>query len=248
MRVLNMSVAIPVVNAGLLYVNGLQMSYTSATAIALATGQARDSTNVNDITLSSTAAISTAVTGAGGLDQGAIAASVFYYVFVIGSSLEAASTAGMISLSSTAPALPSNYDMFRRVGTILTDGSKNILKFYTYGSGQGKQFFYDVAIATDITSGSSATYADVNITASIPAIATLANLNVVFTPTGAGNELQLIPKGSSATNGYVIVSGDVASVAHAATVTCPTNATPSIQYKVTGSATAINVQGYVDYL
>src|SRR5208283_4100787 len=79
----------PQVNAGLLYVNGLDVSWVSTTALSVAAGAARDSSNVNDIVSPTAVSISSAINGAGGLDTGTIAASTFYAVYIIGSSLSA---------------------------------------------------------------------------------------------------------------------------------------------------------------
>ncbi|MCW1908629.1 MAG: hypothetical protein KIH63_004780 [Candidatus Saccharibacteria bacterium] len=87
----------PVVNKGLSYLNGLQMTWTDTDTLTIAQGQCRNSTNVNDIVLArpplnnGTAVttgftISTAVVGAGGLDVGTMANNTHYAVYVISSS------------------------------------------------------------------------------------------------------------------------------------------------------------------
>lgn len=84
-------------NLGDLYMDGMRLTYATASTFTVSQGAARDSTNLNDIVLAlppqndgtpiSTAfTLSTALNGAGGLDTGTIAASTFYYVFVIASS------------------------------------------------------------------------------------------------------------------------------------------------------------------
>ncbi len=60
--------------------------------------------------------------GANGLDTGSPAASTWYNVFVIYDPTSA-STAALLSLSATAPALPSGYTFFARVGAVRTDSS-----------------------------------------------------------------------------------------------------------------------------
>lgn len=54
-----------------------------------------------------------ATSGAGGLDTGSVAAGNWYYVYVI---YNESTVASLISLSSTAPTLPSGYTKFARVG------------------------------------------------------------------------------------------------------------------------------------
>lgn len=93
----------PIVNAGLSYINGLQLSNDATspnTVINVAVGQCRDSTNTNDIYInavyntvtvpptlvSNYVKASTAFVGVGGLDAGTVAAAAMYAVYAIGSS------------------------------------------------------------------------------------------------------------------------------------------------------------------
>lgn len=78
-------------------------------------GSARLLTNVN-LTLNS------AGTGANGLDTGSLAASTWYSVWVIHNGTTAAT---LMSLSATAPTMPSGYTHKARVGWIRTDGTAN---------------------------------------------------------------------------------------------------------------------------
>lgn len=250
-----MSVEIPVVNAGLKYVNGLVVSNnatTPNTKVDIALGQARDSTNVNDITLSASVTVNAATTGANGLDTGSLGNNKLYAVFVIGSSASQASTAGLLSLSGTAPALPANYDMFRRIGWVLTDGSAHFVVFQQVGNGSQKTMWYGTAVATDIVSGTSSTYAAVDMTTStynsVPAQATEVKFLAAITANAAADKLYLQPTGG--TGDYAIMSADVAAVVTTGMISCPCNATPAVKYKVTASTTgvALSVQAYVDQL
>lgn len=72
--------------------------------------------------------ISTASTGANGLDTGTVAASTFYSVWAIYNA-GSATTAGLLSLSATSPTLPSGYTYQVRLGWVLTDGSANLWRF-----------------------------------------------------------------------------------------------------------------------
>lgn len=66
--------------------------------------------------------INTASTGANGLDTGTLATSTWYALYII---WNGTTTAGLISLSSTAPTMPSGYTHKARVGWIRTDGTAN---------------------------------------------------------------------------------------------------------------------------
>lgn len=76
----------------------------------------------------------------GGLFSGAVAVNTWYHFFII------AKTDGTIDAgfdtSVTAANIPSGYTLFRRLGSVLTDGSANILAFRQAGD----YFFWDVPI------------------------------------------------------------------------------------------------------
>lgn len=69
--------------------------------------------------------INCTTTGANALDTGALAANNWYNVFLISNG---SATAGLVSLSATAPILPSGYIYGVRVGAMRTDGSANFLR------------------------------------------------------------------------------------------------------------------------
>ena len=248
----------PIVNAGLLYVNGLGIAKTAAKIISLATGAARDSTNINDIILNSTnpyvtagvLSINGANVGVNGVDVAAIIASNFYAVYVIGDSTDYQSTAGLLSLNFTTPSLPETYDMYRRVGWVLTDGSANILQFWQFGSGSGRMYYYDVGIS-ELSGGSSTTYANISLAASVPPITTEVLLKVTYTPNSATDVAHFLPYGSSATNGIVEFGYGVAA-AQVGMVTVPSElnaGVPTIQYKVSASdSLTVLTAGFKDVL
>jgi hypothetical protein len=265
-----MTINSPVTNAPQYYINGLELAYLTATTMTVAPGRCRDSTNSNDISIglplnvaatqtgtepvaagTGTVTITTSTSGVAGLDTGTIAASTFYAVYAIGDSNNINPGTALISANLTSPVFPSGYDMKKRIGYIKTDGSANILAFRQDGVGLDRWMWYDASIATSVTAGSSATYAAVDASASLPSSTpTMVNWACVFTPTAAGNTLVLVPGTSTSTNGYASASGAVGAVAETVNLICPTDSpnTTAIKYKVTGSAVAINVQAYLDQL
>lgn len=92
------------------------------------------------------AAISTALTGVNGLDTGAIAVSTWYSLWVI---WDGTTTAGLLSLSATAPTLPSGYTHKARVGWIRTDGTAN--KYPLSFKQFGKTVRYALVAASNTT-------------------------------------------------------------------------------------------------
>lgn len=265
-----MTINTPIVNAPLYYINGLELSYVSTTTMTVNVGRCRDSTNANDISVglplnvaatqtgvepvnagTGSVTISTGSIGVAGLDTGTIAANTFYAVYAVGDSNNINPGSALISANLTTPFLPSGYDMKKRIGYIKTDGSANILAFRQDGTGLDRWMWYDASIATSITAGSSATYAAVDASASLPSSTpTMVNWACVFTPTAANNKLVLAPGTSTSTNGYASASGSVGAVVTTVDLVCPTDSpnTAAIVYKVAGSAVAINVQAYLDQL
>jgi len=69
--------------------------------------------------------------GANGLDAGSLAINTWYNVFLISNGV---TTAGLASLSATAPAMPTGYTYLLRVGARRTDGSGNFLRQRQLGS------------------------------------------------------------------------------------------------------------------
>lgn len=161
----------------------------------------------------------------------------------------------LISLSNSAPTLPLGYDMYRRIGCVLTDGSSHFLPFWQAANDNtGRMMYYDAAIQV-LNAGASASYVAVSLATAVPPIAaagyqTLVMFDAIVTPTGAGNHANLRPTGSSSTNGMAIMSGDVGGVAHEDSIQAIAAISAgnlSVDYKVTGTVT-LNVTGYVDYL
>ncbi|HSV26161.1 MAG TPA: hypothetical protein VLJ17_24445 [Xanthobacteraceae bacterium] len=121
--------------------------------------------------------ISSATSGANGLDTGSIANSSWYAVYVIYNPTTL-TTAGLISLSFTSPTLPSGFTQFSRLGAFRTDGSHNFLRILQ----KGRRAQYVVTTATNtaalpiIATGTAGTPAT-------PTFVSLATTN--FAPTTA---------------------------------------------------------------
>jgi len=131
------------------YVDGLILSNNSGDAshdIDISAGCARDTTNTADcylltgITKQLDAAWAVG-TGAGGLDTGAVGNTTWYHVWIIKRS-DTGVVDVLFSTSATTPTMPANYDCKRRIGSVLTDGSANILAFTQVGD----VFYYDTQI------------------------------------------------------------------------------------------------------
>lgn len=241
-----MTATSPIVNAGFKYINGFRLAWTSGTVITATAGQCRDSDNINDITSSATLTLNAATVGANGLDQGALANNTFYAVYAIGDSYNKVDTAIILSTNTSAPLLPYQYNMSRRIGYVLTSGAAAILNFVQDGSGSDRWMWYDAAIS-ELSAGTSAAYATVDCASSVPLQATMVTFLATLTPTGNADAAFLRPLGAVAANGMAKLGGSQAGVAMNANVTVPCNAAASIEYKVTGTLSLLT-QAYLDQL
>lgn len=240
----------PIVNAGLKYVNGLDLAHVDDANLTMAAGAARDSGNINDIILDAAVTINGAAVGANGVDVAALEASKLYAVYVIGDSTGYNDAAGLLSLDTDQPSLPAGYDMYRRVGWVRTDGSADLLVWWQFGNGQERMYYYDIGIS-ELSGGNSTTFAAIDLATSVPPIATEVLFDALFTPDGATEIAEFLPFGSSATNGIVTFGYGVAG-AQRGMVTVPCrldSAVPKVQYKVaTGDTLTLLTIGFKDYL
>lgn len=119
------------------YLAGLTLSTagTSAT-MSVAAGLATDITNVVMMTLAASISKTTSAwavgSGNGGLDTGAIATSTWYHFYEI-MRLDTSVVDVLFSLSASAPTMPANYTVKRRIGSGLTNGSGNWTSFIQDG-------------------------------------------------------------------------------------------------------------------
>lgn len=119
------------------YLSGFTISNNATDAtndIDISAGVCMDSTNTYFISVSALTkrldALWTVGTNQGGLDTGS-PANQTYHVFAI-KRLDTGVTDILMSGSATSPTLPTNYTIFRRIGSIIRSGA-TILAFFQYG-------------------------------------------------------------------------------------------------------------------
>ena len=233
------------------YVQGLGLAYTTTTTITVAAGNASDSTNVNLIQSPLALVINGAANGVNGLDTGTLAVSTLYYVYIVGDATSTYPTCAQISLSATQPYIPFGYNMFRRIGCVLTtSGSAHFADFTQRGADDARSMWYANAVATNITAGASTTFAAVTASASVPATAAEIYVEAVLTAdAGATRTAALRDHSSSSTLGQVFMSSPASTVT-TASLLCPCDASGAIDYLVSNgsAALALNVTGYLDVL
>ena len=133
------------------YIDGLTLSNAADADhdITIAAGVARDSTDA--YTLALAAALTKQIdsgwaagSAAGGLFSGSVGNSTWYHVFLIRNDSDGTIDAGF-DTSVTAANRPAGYTAYRRIGSVLTNGSANILGF----TQRGDQFSW-TTVANDM--------------------------------------------------------------------------------------------------
>lgn len=155
--------------------------------LTVGAGQCRDSKNVMDMmvglpnltdgvnqqlngaNVTAPLTISGATSGALGLDQGTLAASTGYYVYLIGSSASIKPTSALISLNKpdTGPVMPTGYDSWRMIGHVFTSSTTNFLPYRMNGHGSSKYVQYSAPISV-LSGGTSTAAVDINLSTAVP--------------------------------------------------------------------------------
>lgn len=154
------------------FVDGLNLTRISASQVRIEIGSARSGADDADITASGTITVDITVAGANGLDTGAEASNTWYYVWIIRKSSDG-TTAGLLSLSSSAPTMPAGYDQKRRLGFVANDAGSNFQLFAQVGPGREKRYWWDIINTgnTRVLSGGAATvYTNVLVGGATPSL------------------------------------------------------------------------------
>jgi hypothetical protein len=256
-----------------LYLDGLTIysaAPTGATAIVVAPGAARDSTNSIDMVVGLQnyfnitnpapqflnyqpgLLVNSLVNGANGLDTGTILASTQYAIYLIGDSRNYNNTAAVLSLTSQlAPVLPSGYDSYRLIGFWATDGSKH----FVYSNQKPQNFpqkplvYFNIPAISVLSGGNATTFTAIDLTtnSALPTT-TLQNiivtLLVTFTPAASGDVVQFRPTGSAATSNIPTITGVTAGIAQSQYIQMIAgvgSSKPEIDYLVSASGDAVSV-------
>jgi hypothetical protein len=171
------------------YLSGLTLSAAGSTAtFGIAVGVATDSTNTAMMAIASayTKTTSSWAVGSanGALDTGSIANSTWYHVYLI-KRTDTGVVDILVSLSASAPTMPTNYTLFRRIGSMRTNGSAQWIKFVQLGD----EFLWAVPTS------------DINVS-NLGTVATLYTLTV---PTGVQVNALVRMNGTNATVGTAIL-------------------------------------------
>jgi len=250
-----------------LYIVGLNISYASTTVLAIAPGMCRDSSNAIDIevgyaNLQGNAypatqfqnyipglLINSAVNGAGGLDQGTLAASTQYAVYIIADSTGNNQPAGIITLTSNVlPLLPAGYDSYRLLGFAATYSDST----FTYAQNKpqnmiGALEYIKQPPVSVLSGGNATTYTAIDMSTPIPT-STLENiivtLLVTFIPAAVGDYVRFRPTGSTATVNVPTIVGAQAGIAQSqylVMIAGVGSSKPEIDYLVSSASDAVSV-------
>lgn len=235
------------------YANGLKISNDATTPdeiVDIAPGSILDSTGVFQIITDEVLSADNTVSGVGGLDTGSVAASTVYAIHIIADKTQNELPAALLSLSATAPLLPTGYNIFALVGYIVTDSSSDfLLGYWTAGDSARRLFLYDAPQATAVTAGAAVTYTNVDLSDFVPAQEDLPVwMAYDMTPSAAGRIMSLTP--FNATGDAFSAVGQVSTVhveGNALVLAQLNSGAPTIKYKWSaggGDAVALNVAGY----
>ena len=159
--------------------------------------QSRNNVSLTSINISTGTTTSTA----NGMDGEAPGVSAWLYIYAIDNG---AAPAGLVSLSATAPTLPSGYTYKCRLGSMRVDGSGNLLRTLQAGN----QAQYTVATASNttslpvITSSFGTFWTAQSVVNFVPTTATRIKMSTVFQPTvnnTTNNTVGVAPNGNYTT-------------------------------------------------
>jgi len=139
--------------------------------IDIEAGVCRDQADTFNMVLTSTLTVDISQSGANGLDTGSEGAWYWYYIYVIYNPTTT-TYAGLLSLSSTSPTLPSGYTKYRRIGSVINNGSSDFFMFdYKSDLGRERYCSYDEEDEDNIemlTNGAATSWTDIYLGARIP--------------------------------------------------------------------------------
>lgn len=256
----------PIYSLPYLYISGLNISVASASVLAIAPGQARDSTDSIDMPVgfpnlqgnvippvafqnyNQPLFLNAAVTGANGLDAYTdFTISSNYCVYLIADSRGYLPCAGIISYSSNAyPALPSGYDSYRLLGFVTTNGTPAFNSASVLNTAYSKAYYLQPGISV-LAGGNATTFTAIDLSSAIPTTTdpfVIASLLVTFTPSSDASTVSFRPTGTTATTNIPTISaliGGAPQQQYLQVLTAVSGGFPSIDYVVSSAADSVNI-------
>ena len=174
------------VNTG--FLDGLRSIFNTVSTVDISAGACRDSKDVYTMMVDATLTANIAASGVNGLDTGSEAADTLYAKHVIGDSTGVNMPASLLSISATAPTLPSGYDVFRRVSWIFNDSSSDFINFIQVWNGRTRRYSFDLnhSVSRVLTDGSATSWTDINLATFVPLTSNNVILFVAFQTSAGG--------------------------------------------------------------
>jgi len=220
-------------------------------------GVCRSSDDTTDLVLTTTLTVDISASGANGLDTGSESSFVWYYIYLIYNPTTSA-YASLISNSSTSPTLPSGYTKYRRLGSVINDGSSNFKYFRCeYRLGRERVFMYNDIDENDVqllSGGSATSWTNIYSGASIPPTSLLGKFLFRFSGQNYDWKCYLRPGDSSQNTPPTTVfgGGDLAGdlVTSSLAIEMRTDSSRNIQYRQAsaGAELSVWVLGYIDFV
>jgi len=240
------------------FLNGARLAFASVASITIGTtseeSDARDSTDVLTMRWTGTLTASLASSGAAGLDTGTEAANTLYHVFVIGDTSGVNTPRAMISLSATAPTMPTGWDVFRRLGSIRNEGL-NLLDFTQVWNGRTRRMYYDADRndARVLNGASDTAFTDVDCSDYMPVTSRAGLIRVEFDNSNgsASDQLHIRENGSTILSPLIrLAPGAILAEVMEAMLTFVTDAAQVFEYVVddAGDEATISIIAYDDEL
>jgi len=219
------------------FINGLHFTYIDDTTFSITAGQMKSLDNNQYVTYGSAITVDTAIVGANGIDTGVLEASKCYAIHAIYDELGYATPAILLSLSFTAPVLPTGYNKFRRISFANTDASVHFYQARSTGEGRNRMMFFDNSIEV-LSSGAALTFTDISLAAVCPPIEGLkVDLYTEFTAGTPGDYYSFLPGSSTETAGIQITSANV----YVPMIEGISSSVPAVKYLVQSGTDSLGV-------
>ena len=235
------------------YLAGLTLSAAGSTAtFGIAAGQATDSTNVSTLLLASAYTKTTSAwavgSGNGGIDTGAVANATWYHVYLI-KRVDTGVVDVIFSTGASAPTLPTSYTLYRRIGSMLTNGSAQWVAFIQDGD-----LFQWLAPVADISASNPGTSA-VTRALTVPlGLNVLANVQFGVVNVGSGGfsfgyisdlaTTDTAPSGGGISDTSTVANATGAVTGSAGRVSVRTNTSRQIRSRISFSDGSVSVNIY----
>ena len=240
-------------------IDGLVLSNNSGQPlddVDIAAGICVDSTAVDALELTATMikqidAVWAAGSDAGGMFTGSVGNNTWYHLFLIKDITTGIVDAGF-DTSVVAANIPSGYTLYRRIGSVLTDGSANITAFTAQEvAGGGLKFIVVITQAFTETPGATTeiTKTLVGVPTGIRVEADISarqiNASVSYTIIGGGDET--LPAATSVLNDLQAVAGATGDSLRTGILT---NLSGQVKYRTddtTGNTIEMYLHGWTDF-